>query len=65
MKQRILIATLVSNAAYSMIAPFLPVEFEKKGVSPQMVGCIIAIYSLAVIACSPLVGSSLTSRFNK
>lgn len=65
MKQRILIATLVSNSAYSLIAPFLPIEYEAKGVSPQMVGLVIAIYSLAVVICSPLVGSSLMSRFDK
>jgi len=39
-----------------MIAPFLPVEFEEKGISGQWVGMIFAVYSVAVIIFSPMVG---------
>ena len=48
-------ATLISNTAYALVAPFLPLEFEHKGISSSMVGFIFAVYSLAVIFCSPMV----------
>ena len=55
----ILICTLISNSAYALIAPFLPLEFKDKGISGEMIGLIFAIYSVAVIIVSPLVGSVL------
>ena len=48
--------TLISNSAYAMIAPFLPIEYEEKGVSGEWVGMIFAEYSVAVIIFSPMVG---------
>ena len=52
----IMFCTLISNSAYAMIAPFLPIEYEAKGVSGEWVGMIFAVYSVAVIIFSPLVG---------
>lgn len=57
--QKILVATLVSNTAYALIAPFLPLEFEKKGISSSMIGFIFAIYSVAIIICSPFVSIAI------
>ena len=55
----ILICTLISNSAYALIAPFLPLEFKEKGISGEMIGLIFALYSIAVIICSPLVGKTI------
>ena len=55
----ILICTLISNSAYALIAPFLPLEFKEKGVSGEMIGIMFALYSVAVIICSPFVGKTL------
>ena len=55
----ILSITALSNAAYAIIAPFLPFEFKRKGVDQNWIGYIFAIYSLAVIFCSPLVGKMI------
>ncbi len=55
----ILLCTLVSNSAYALIAPFLPIEFKNKGVSSLNVGVIFSVYSLSVIFCSPLVGIAI------
>ena len=55
----ILFCTVVSNMAYALIAPFLPLEFIAKGVSHGMIGVIFAIYSLSVIVWSPIVSTSL------
>ena len=56
----ILICTLISNSAYALIAPFLPREFKEQGISGHMIGMMFAIYSVAVIVCSPLVGKCIT-----
>ena len=55
----ILICTLISNSAYALIAPFLPLEFKEKGISGEMIGLMFAIYSIAVIICSPFVGNTI------
>jgi len=55
----ILICTLISNSAYALIAPFLPLEFKAKGISGEMIGLLFAIYSVAVIVCSPFVGKAV------
>jgi len=52
--------TILSNSAYALIAPFLPIELLKLGVPVSMFGYIFSMYSLAVIICSPLVGYLLT-----
>ena len=55
----ILVCTLISNSAYALVAPFLPIVFKQKGISGQMIGLIFAIYSIAVIICSPFVGRTV------
>jgi MFS family permease len=55
----ILFCTFISNLAYSVIAPFLPIEFVDKGVSLTVIGIIFAIYSVAVIIWSPIVGDKI------
>ena len=55
----ILFCTFVSNLAYSVIAPFLPVEFVAQGVSLTVIGLIFAVYSIAVIIWSPIVGDKI------
>ena len=57
----VILSTLVSNTAYALIAPFLPIEFDKKGISNISVGLIFAIYSVAIILCSPFVAGLYTS----
>jgi DHA1 family multidrug resistance protein-like MFS transporter len=54
--KKILVSTLVSNTAYALIAPFLPLEFANKGISNSMIGYIFAVYSVAIIICSPFIG---------
>jgi len=56
--------TALSNSAYAIIAPFLPFEFEKKGINQSMIGYIFAIYSLAVIFSSPFIGKMI-SRYGR
>ena len=52
----VFLITLVSNSAYAIMAPFLPFEFDKKNISQSLIGYIFAIYSLAVIVSSPILG---------
>ena len=53
----ILFITIVSNMAYALIAPFLPIYLLEKGISAQYQGMIFAIYSAAVIFWSPVVST--------
>ena len=55
----ILFTNLVSNSAYALCAPFLPLEFESKGLEGVYVGTVFAIYSVAVVIVSPLVGKTV------
>ena len=57
----IILSTLISNTAYALIAPFLPIEFEAKGISNANIGYIFAIYSVAIIIFSPFVGTAYSS----
>ena len=52
----IVFITMIANCAYSVLAPFLPLDFERKGISNTMTGYIFAIYSVAVVIVSPFVG---------
>jgi MFS family permease len=51
----ILFITALANSAYAIIAPFLPLEFERKGIDQSWIGYIFASYSVAVIFASPFV----------
>jgi MFS family permease len=55
---------MLSNSAYALIAPFLPLELAREGVPMELFGYIFSMYSLAVIICSPLIGYFLT-RFKR
>ncbi len=48
--------TILSISCYSVIAPFMPLEFVKRGIDEELMGYIFAIFSLAVIIGSPLMG---------
>ena len=52
----VLFTNLSSNSAYGLCAPFLPLEFDKKGIEGAYVGLVFAMYSMAVIFVSPFVG---------
>ena len=49
----------IFNSSFSIIAPFLPAELEKKNVSSSLNGLIFSAYSMASLLCSPLVGMVL------
>ena len=51
----ILGVTALSNSAYSIIGPFLPIEVENKNIEPSWIGYIFSIYPVAVVIGSPLV----------
>ena len=55
----ILFTNLVSNSAYALCAPFLPLEFERKMLAGAYVGMVFALYSVAVVIISPLVGKTV------
>ena len=61
----ILFVTVVSNFGYAVIAPFLPIEYKEKGISDSVMGCIFAVYSVAVVLWSPYVSSSLIYKASK
>ena len=54
----------MSNCGYCIIAPFMPLEFEKKGISPQATGFIFAFYSVAIMVGSPFMGYVI-SKFGR
>ena len=49
--------TALANMTYSIIAPFVPLELERKQISLTWIGWIFSAYSFAVIIVSPIVGS--------
>ena len=56
----ICVITGLSNSAYALIAPFLPIELVRVNVPVYLFGYIFSTYSLAVILCSPMTGYLLT-----
>ena len=52
----VLFTSCIHNSAYSLIAPFLPLEFERKHIHSAYSGLVFAIFSVAIILFSPLVG---------
>jgi len=55
----LLVAIFFANIAYAIIAPILPLEYESRNISPEMIGCIFAIYSVSIIFGSPFIGAYL------
>ena len=47
------------NVAFSVIAPFFPLEFKMKGVPTSYIGLTLSVYTLCCVIFSPLVGSAL------
>lgn len=47
---------ILLKASYSVCAPFLPAEANKKGVDQSMVGAIFCSYSVSFAIVSPMVG---------
>ena len=52
----ILTLSALADSMYSLIAPFLPIQYIEKGVEKQWIGAIFATYSVAVIMFSPIAG---------
>ena len=52
---KIFIATFMSNVAYGIIAPIVPIIFKQKGVPLNAVALIFAAYSVSMIIVSPIV----------
>ena len=52
----ILFSTFISNSAYSVCAPILPVMLEDKSISGTYVGLTFSMYSIGYIFWSPIVG---------
>ena len=63
-KMWICICTLISNSAYALIAPFLPIEFKEKGIQGGSIGMIFMVYSISMIFLSPLV-STIIVKFGE
>jgi len=55
----IFLCGLIQNTAYAMIAPFLPLKLVELKITPLSQGIIFAIYAVAVIGFSPVVGKLL------
>ena len=49
-------SNIVSCTAFGMCAPFLPLEFERKGIPGIWIGLIFALYSVGSIFISPIIG---------
>lgn len=56
----IVIVSVLSNICYSILVPFLPIEFKQYDVHVSIYGYIFAMYALAVMVGSPIVGKALT-----
>ena len=50
------ILNILTLACYSVIAPFMPIELEAKGIQQEYMGSIIGILGLPLILMPPLVG---------
>ena len=55
----ILFSTFISNGAYSVCAPILPVKLVEKNISGAFVGLTFAMYSMGYIFWSPIVSKYL------
>lgn len=52
----ILAANILSNCAYGIIVPFLPIELLEHNVSLDWIGFIFCSFSLAIFTWAPCVG---------
>ena len=51
----LMLDNFVANTAYSVCAPFLPLEFERHGLPSTYVGITFALYSVGAIFWSPII----------
>ena len=58
----IMLCNFISNTAYSVCAPFLPLEFERHGLPSFYVGMTFAVYSVGTMVWSPII-SKQVERF--
>ena len=54
----VLFTAIIHNNAYSLIAPFVPLEFERKHIPGAYCGMVFAMYSVPQVIFSPLVGKT-------
>ena len=52
-------AAIICNMGCMIVAPFLPIEFEEKGISKEVVGLVFAFFPIGVIVISPVIGEFL------
>jgi len=43
----ILLLSVIVNICYTLFTPFLPLEMEKKGYDPSLMGAIVATYNVS------------------
>jgi predicted MFS family arabinose efflux permease len=60
---QIITAIFLSNTAYGVVAPTIPLVFEQKQIPRSVVGVIFSIYSVSLILVSPMV-PALIKRFS-
>ena len=60
----ILCITVLSNSAYAIIAPFMPLEFKRKDIDQVWIGYILSAYPIAVILFSPRI-EGLLQKFGR
>ena len=53
----LLMVCMLANCAYSMPAPFMPIEFEKKNINKVWIGWIFIGYPIGIIVFSPMVAT--------
>ena len=58
----ILVSSLVSSGAYSVLAPILPLLFEEKGITGVYVGLTFSLYAVGVMLWAPIVGKYLVDK---
>jgi hypothetical protein len=52
-----LVTICLTNCAYSIIAPFLPLYFKQYDIGKDQVGLIFSMYSIGIVVFSPFAGS--------
>ena len=54
----VLFTVILFTNAYSLIAPFVPIELERKGIPGAYSGMVYAVFAVAQVIFSPLVGKT-------
>ena len=55
----IIIFNVFSNTCYTIVVPFLPLEFQKYDLGVEMYGYIFGMYAFAGMASSLIIGKLL------